>query len=187
MEILWVSGSVFWLLPSACRRHAAFLRFFYPPFLQDVFKCSCNDIGYKIPANRAKENYNDGAFWCSGTLNILGYNQNPIIVFNPYSYAELQIGLIGLDAYLHCTSVGGTGIGNTQGDSSSMDCESKRPSIQLLEDQGVSSIAVLSRYLLIFISFISGHIAGLQSHCGPLSSYPLLSGGENLHIHLAFP
>lgn len=58
---------------------------------QDVFKCACGDHAYSIPRDRANEDYNDGAFWCSGTLNMLGYDQNPIIIFNPFSYSHLQV------------------------------------------------------------------------------------------------
>lgn len=75
--------------------------------LQDVFKCPCQDTPYRIPLARAKEDYNDGAFWCSGTLNMLGVDQNPVVIFNPFSYKDLQDRLIGLDAYLECTSTGG--------------------------------------------------------------------------------
>lgn len=58
---------------------------------QDVFKCSCSDTPYSIPKERADEDYTSGAFWCSGTLNMLGYNQAPVVVFNPMSYSELQV------------------------------------------------------------------------------------------------
>ena len=71
-------------------------------YMQDVFTCSCGDKKYRIPSDRASENYLDGALWCSGTLNIMGYSQNPIVVFNPYSYSELQALLSGLDSYLRC-------------------------------------------------------------------------------------
>lgn len=126
-----------------------FLTFFFK-FPQDVFKCSCLDSAYQIPLVRARENYDDGAFWCSGTLNMLGYDQNPVVIFNPYSYADLQDMLIGLDAYLKCTSTGGMGM-KESGDPDPVYCEQLRPSISLLEQQGVSSIAVLARYLLLHI------------------------------------
>lgn len=84
----------------------------------------------------------EGAFWCSGTLNMLGVDQKPTVVFNPYSYYELQSNLAGLDAYLKCTSTIGMGEEeNMDGET----CESKRPYIKDLENQGVSSIAVLTR------------------------------------------
>lgn len=110
--------------------------------LQDVFKCACKDQAFKIPADRAKETFLEGAFWCSGTLNMLGTDQNPLVIFNPFSYKYIQDNLIGLDRYLECTSTIGMGDeDNTLGET----CESIRPSIQELEDQGVSSIAVLTR------------------------------------------
>lgn len=107
-----------------------------------MFKCACGDTPFSIPKDRAGETYMDGAFWCSGTLNMLGVDQNPLVIFNPYSYRELQTKLTGLDRYLECVSTIGMGeIENTDGET----CESKRPVISELENQGVSSIAVLTR------------------------------------------
>lgn len=111
-------------------------------YMKDVFRCSCGDSTFKIPANRALETYENGAFWCSGTLNMLGYDQNPVVIFNPFSYRELQSKLGGLDEYLECISGAATGDMDTGRDFS---CELIRPSIRELEEQGVSSIAVLTR------------------------------------------
>ena len=110
---------------------------------QDVFKCACGDHAYSIPWDRANEDYNEGAFWCSGTLNMLGYDQNPIIIFNPFSYSSLQADLQaqGLDDYLQCMST-----------TTSVSCESKRPGIRELERQGVSSIAVLTRFVWFVVT-----------------------------------
>ncbi len=111
-------------------------------YMQDVFQCSCGDTSYSIPRERAVEDYTKSAFWCSGTLNMLGLDQNPIVVFNPYSYLELQSQLHGLDKYLECVSTIGMGeVENSQGET----CESIRPTVDDLEKQGVSSIAVLTR------------------------------------------
>lgn len=110
--------------------------------MQDVFTCACGDTPFKIPLERAKEDYMDGAFWCSGTLNMLGTDQNPIVVFNPYSYYELQSQLSGLDRYLECVSTVGTGESESLNGET---CESIRPYIEKLENQGVSSIAVLTK------------------------------------------
>ena len=110
-----------------------------------MFECACGDTAYSIPEERAIETYREGAFWCSGTLNMLGYNQNPVVVMNPYSYAQLQALLSGLDRYLLCIS--GAGTGDFQGvDLDGESCESLRPGIAALEAQGVSSIAVLTRW-----------------------------------------
>ena len=78
---------------------------------------------------------------------MLGYEQTPVVIFNPFSYQELQERLIGLDDYLQCTSTGGTGIVSSEIDIKTfkINCEKLRPSIIELEKQGVSSIAVLSR------------------------------------------
>lgn len=112
---------------------------------QDVFTCSCGDTPYSIPRARALETFEQGAFWCSGTLNMIGYDQNPIVIFNTLSYAQLQEGLQGLDEYLECVSTGGTGFGQRNNPNPSTSCESIRPGIPELERQGVSSIAVLTR------------------------------------------
>ena len=109
-----------------------------------MFECSCGDRGYVIPAERAVETYQEGALWCSGTLSMLGYDNTPTVVFNPYSYRQLQdsLGLARLDEYLRCVSTaakGGSGGGGAEY------CESMRPTISDIERQGVSSVAVLSR------------------------------------------
>jgi hypothetical protein len=111
-------------------------------YMQDVFKCACGDTAYTIPKERADQNYRQGAFWCSGTLNMLGYSQNPVAVFNPYSYSELRARMLGLDAYLACISSENTG---EDPDASDTSCENIRPAVAALEQQGVSSIAVLTR------------------------------------------
>jgi hypothetical protein len=111
-------------------------------YMKDVFKCACSDKPFTIPSSRAKETYADGAFWCSGTLNMLGNNQNPIVVFNPFSYAEIRDKLSGLDFYLECISSVGTGEAEPV---SGENCETFKPTIPQLEMQGVSSIAVLTR------------------------------------------
>lgn len=122
-------------------------------YMKDVFRCSCGDSEFKIPDNRAEETYTEGAFWCSGTLNMLGYDQNPVVIFNPLSYRQLQSRLVGLDTYLECISGAGTGDMPSGQDSS---CEQYRPSVQVLEEQGVSSIAVLTRsvHALFLVSII---------------------------------
>lgn len=113
-------------------------------YMQDVFQCACNDTAYSIPRNRAEEDYTKGAFWCSGTLNMLGTDQNPIVVFNPYSYYELQSRLSGLDEYLKCLSQFGSDDASAR-QATGETCESIRPYVDKLEEQGVSSIAVLTR------------------------------------------
>lgn len=35
-------------------------------YMRDVFTCSCGDVPYRIPPDRASETYREGAFWCSG-------------------------------------------------------------------------------------------------------------------------
>lgn len=75
---------------------------------------------------------------------MLGTDQNPIVVFNRFSYAQLQANLRGLDAYLECISGDGTGDFPSSSDRTES-CDSIKPTIDEIEEQGVSSIAVLSR------------------------------------------
>jgi len=104
-------------------------------YMRSVYRCACNDAEYLIPQERAVETYATGAFWCSGTLNMMGTGQNPVVVFNPFSYAALTARLEpGLKEYLGCISGDG-----------GQSCESIRPRIPELEEQGVSSLAVLTR------------------------------------------
>ena len=63
-----------------------------PPeiYLSDVVKCACNDTALAIPDARASQTWRDYALWCSGTLSMVDGSNNPFVVFNPYSYAQLQ-------------------------------------------------------------------------------------------------
>ena len=42
--------------------------------------------------------------WCTGTLSLLDASNQPFVVYNPYTYAELQVLAAGSDAYLECMS-----------------------------------------------------------------------------------
>lgn len=107
-------------------------------YMQNVFKCSCGDVPYKIPDAQAR----NSLFWCTGTLNMLtGDQQSPSVVYNRYSFQELLDMLSqnnGIIAYLECISTGQIPPGSSG-------CDPLLPRIPYLEQQGVTPIAVLSR------------------------------------------
>jgi hypothetical protein len=57
-----------------------------------------------IATIRQQETYIDGAFWCSGILQLIGTDSKPLYVWNPYSLAELKIKLGDFDTYMECMS-----------------------------------------------------------------------------------
>lgn len=77
-----------------------------PPdtYLSDVVKCACGDQELEIPADRAKETWREYALWCSGTLSMIDGSNQPFVVYNPYSYAELRAKASGMQAYVDCAS-----------------------------------------------------------------------------------
>ena len=77
-----------------------------PPdvLLSDVVQCACGDAPLAIPAARAAETWRDYALWCSGTLSMVDGTNTPFVVYNPYSYAELQAKARGMLAYVNCSS-----------------------------------------------------------------------------------
>lgn len=109
-------------------------------YMQDVFRCTCGDTAYRIPSYRAQES----SLWCTGTLRMLAHGtQQSTIVYNPYSLAQILDKLsqnAGLERYLECISTGVVPEG-VQG------CDPLLPRIPEFDRQGVSSIAVLSRYV----------------------------------------
>ena len=73
--------------------------------MQVIAFCACGVASLVIPPARAAETWQDHAFWCSGTLSMLDGSNNQIVVYNPYSYAELQAkAAAGMAAYLQCAS-----------------------------------------------------------------------------------
>ena len=77
-----------------------------PPdiYLSDVVKCACGDSPLAIPAAQASQTWQDYALWCSGTLSMVDGTNNPFVVYNPYSYAQLQAMAGGMQAYVDCAS-----------------------------------------------------------------------------------
>jgi hypothetical protein len=98
--------------------------------------CACGDVPGRVPAGDA--GLLASGFWCAGTLRMVLSDGSARIVFNPYSLEELRVLAAGsIDAYLACIS------GDADG-STCHDLEPRDP-LGLLEQQGVSLLAVLAR------------------------------------------
>ncbi len=97
--------------------------------------CACGDYPYAIPPARKQEGLAGAGFWCTGTLSLLDASNQPYVVYNPYTYAELQALASGTDRYLACMSDKSYVSGKT-------DC--RPPSAGPLEAQGVSVLTVLT-------------------------------------------
>ena len=75
-----------------------------PPehYLKDVAGCACGDTPLAITPLAAEAT--EYAFWCTGTLSMVDGANDQIVVYNPYSYAQLQSKAGGMQAYLECAS-----------------------------------------------------------------------------------
>lgn len=69
--------------------------------LQDTVRCACGDQPLTIQHLRSQEGLSQYAYWCTGTISLVGAENSIRTVWNPYTYAELQQ-LIGknLDNYV---------------------------------------------------------------------------------------
>lgn len=108
-------------------------------FLNDTVFCACGDTQYVIPELRRREGLEGVGLWCTGTLTMLDASNQPFVIYNPFSYAELQSLAVRADAYLACMS--GKSYGGTVDFG---DCHSLLPSTPELEKQGVSVLTVLT-------------------------------------------
>lgn len=77
-----------------------------PPdyFLKDVIKCACDDTRVTINSDSSKETFVQYAHWCSGTLAMTDENSNYWVIYNPYSYYELQQKAIEFEKHAQCMS-----------------------------------------------------------------------------------
>jgi hypothetical protein len=99
--------------------------------LKTTVRCACGDKAVSISAARRTEGISDFAYWCSGTISLVNEDNKVQVVWNPYTYAELQGKLAGvMDAYV-------------QKASESM--YASAPNDPTFAKQGVSMIAVLTR------------------------------------------
>lgn len=106
--------------------------------LKDTVRCACGDQPLSILPERKEGGLSEFAYWCTGTISLVDGDNRVQIVWNPYSYAELQK-RIGdkLDRYVRLAS-------STVGVSA--------PNEQIFEEQGVSMFAVLTRCRQNFIN-----------------------------------
>jgi hypothetical protein len=77
-----------------------------PPdfFLTETIQCACDDYRLSIPKIRSEAAFNEYPLWCTGTLGMIDSSNSPVIVFNPYTYAELQAKATGLQSFVACLS-----------------------------------------------------------------------------------
>ena len=87
-----------------------------------------------IPANRQKETYLDGAYWCSTVMSLLDFDGSPKYVWNPFSMAQLKSKLVNFDAYLDCVA-------------SKNDGSCAAPTDPIFEEQQVPLLSVYQRCL----------------------------------------
>lgn len=99
--------------------------------LKQTVRCACGDKPAAIISARAGEGLDDFAYWCTGTLSLVDADNRVQVVWNPYSYRELQA-RVGkrLDDYV---------------DAASESLNVVAPNEAVFEDQGVSVLAVLNR------------------------------------------
>jgi hypothetical protein len=99
--------------------------------LKSAMQCACGDAALRIVPRRRAEGLAERAYWCSGTLSLIDADNRGRIVWNPYSYEEVQARLAGrLAAYLECA----------QG---SVSCAP--PNDEAFAVQGVNIVQVLTR------------------------------------------
>ena len=106
--------------------------------LKSTVRCACGDRALSIKSERRREKYDKFAYWCSGVLSIPDANNRMRMVWNPYSYEELQ-GVVGgqLDAYVAAAS---------------FDIMTTVPNSPVFAQQGVSMFSVLTRCRQNFIN-----------------------------------
>ena len=106
-------------------------------FLNETVRCACGDLPLAIASQRRTEGVREGALWCTGTLSLLDASNKPYIVYNPFTFAELQGMASTSDAYLACVSSRQyTGGGS---------CDSHLPSTAVLKAAAAAAAAVNAR------------------------------------------
>ena len=104
-------------------------------FLNETVFCACGDTPFSIPPSRREEGLAGGGFWCTGTLSLLDASNRPFIIYNPFTYGQLQSMAAGADEYLACVS-------GKLYDQQTSNCDSLLPTAP--EFQGVSVLTVLT-------------------------------------------
>jgi hypothetical protein len=96
-----------------------------------VVQCACGDQPLGIQAARRAEGVQAFAHWCTGVISMLDGAGQPMLVYNPYTYQEVQAKAAGMQAYLDC-------LGRSSGGYS---CSP--PSDPVFSGQGVNALNVL--------------------------------------------
>ena len=106
--------------------------------LRQTVRCACGDQPLQILQERAEEKLADFAYWCTGSISLVDGENRVRVVWNPYSYAELQA-LVGdkLDAYAAAASSSHGAV---------------PPQDPVFQAQGVSLLAVLTRCRQNYVS-----------------------------------
>ena len=109
-------------------------------FLNETVFCACGDTRFAIPAVRRSEGLAGVGLWCTGTLGMVDASNRQFVIYNPYSYSELQTLAASSDAYLACMSSKAYVAGK-----SGADCAQLQPRTPVLQKQGVSVLSVLTK------------------------------------------
>jgi hypothetical protein len=104
-------------------------------FLNETVFCACGDTPLAIPESRRQEGLPGAGLWCSGVLSFLDASNKPFVIYNPFTYAQLQNMAAGTDAYLACVS-------GKLYDPGTSNCDDLLPTVP--EFQGVSVLTVLT-------------------------------------------
>lgn len=99
-------------------------------FLNETVQCACDDYRLSIPVARSAATLSEFPLWCTGTLGMIDHTNSPIIVVNPYSYAQLQAFARDLQTYVACIST-------------RYDCANIQDDAKIFERQGVTLVNVL--------------------------------------------
>lgn len=73
-------------------------------FLNETVFCACGDSPFAIPEARRREGLEGAGLWCTGTLSLLDASNKPFVIYNPFTYLQLQTMAEGFDEYLACMS-----------------------------------------------------------------------------------
>lgn len=107
----WLSGAVSGLqdvVQTADRAHCKLP----DASVSDSFRCACGDWAFSIIPQRSQESWEAQAHWCSGTLEVLGYDGAKRTVYNPYSLDQIRAKMrspptgLSLQAFLDCVAKG---------------------------------------------------------------------------------
>lgn len=106
--------------------------------IKNAVQCACGDTPLAILAARRTEGIDDFAYWCTGTVSVIDSNNKARVVWNPYTYQQLQDKLAGrMDDYVRCAST-------------SLSCTV--PNDDVFASQGISMMTVLTRCRQNFVN-----------------------------------